>query len=166
MPGDTPSLDDGRATILRLVQGHDWMVMRVDDEGEELAWSYTIGLWQRLGHPEVIAFGLPAKTAQDILNLVGEQIRDDGVRFVDGEVSERLAVGFPMKFTLTDPRRVWDYTQGARWYYLDHLGANENAPFLQCIWPDSTGKFPGEFGWRETPGWPQPVLKRRLFGMG
>ena len=149
--------EDFQNTILRLLHGHDWMVLRVSDEADELAWSYTIGLWERFGHPELIAIGLPEDTAHDILNIAGEAI-SGGTVFRSEDLCDQLAVGVPMKMTATSPRVVWDFVQAARWYYLEHRKEDEPPPFLQCVWPDRNGKFPSEPGWGETQGWPQPIL--------
>jgi hypothetical protein len=156
------SPEDIQGTILRLLTAHDWMVMRVSGDEDSLAWSYTIGLWERFGHPELIAVGLPDETSREILNAAGAEIRDDGAVFKTGVHYPQFAKGFLFKATATEPRIVWDHVQGARWYYLEHLAKAEPPPFIQFVWPDRTGKFPGEPDWQETPGWRQPILDGRL----
>jgi hypothetical protein len=40
------------------------------------AFAYSIGLWQKFGHPEIICFGLSIETLHGLINDVGELVRN------------------------------------------------------------------------------------------
>ena len=125
-------------------------VIYVGDETPPFA--YTVGLWERSKHPELIIFGLSDRAMANILNRIGGLI-NDGARF---ERSTKLAnVGG--KFGVA--------VQPAHEKYLDRyfgfaVGFYQTVfPIAQVVWPDSDGRFPGDAKYNKAYAKLQPVLE-------
>jgi hypothetical protein len=111
--------------------------------------SYTVGL-TALGHPEVVAVGLPFEAAEGYLNLVGTSVRS-GSRWQHGSRTVRF----------TDPDSPVVFIRAEDTSRLTAVGQlYGRVDVLQMIWPDSTGKLPWEKGYRNAPQ-VQPLLGPR-----
>jgi hypothetical protein len=115
-------------------------------------WSYSVGLFQTLRHPELVVFGLPSSVTQPIINDLGERIRS-GAQFQhgarDSEVLEKHAVQF-----VGIPESAFETHLGyALWFYR-----RKPFPALQVVWPDRKGILPWEAGFDVTLHALQPVL--------
>jgi hypothetical protein len=128
--------------LIDTVQRHGWVALAIPD-GEPAPFAYTIGLWHNYGSPEVAVFGLDPLNMAQILNDIGKQIAggkpavaSDGIRPV---------------------RRAWypKYFGAALGYYRESAPA---VPFLQLLWPDGHGSFPGQAGCAEGCRDGQPWL--------
>jgi Domain of unknown function (DUF4262) len=128
-----------RGDLPPLIRNHGWAVIRVEPQGEEPGYAYTIGLMQTYEHPEVIVFGLPLETMHDILNEIGTQVGAER-RFAPGEMASGIIEGFDVAFRAVAP--------GARSAYMglgiDYYG--RDFPALHCLWPDRDGRFPWDLG--------------------
>jgi hypothetical protein len=108
------------------VEEYGWHV----NAGERAPFSYSIGIYHRLGHPEIAILGLPPDTAQQLINEVGEQVRQ-GKRFANGAVSPDFLQKYDCTFREL-PRRVYeDYFGRAIDFY-----AGREFPVLQLVYPD------------------------------
>lgn len=136
---------DPDAELTALVARFGWAVQHVGAGLGSAAFSYTVGL-TTFGHAEVIITGMPFDASQSFLNLVGADVRD-GKSFAAGE---RTA-------TLTDTGSV-AFIDAVDDRGLTAVRARYGAvPSLQLIWPDSTGRYPWEVGYRNPPE-AQPLL--------
>jgi hypothetical protein len=52
-------------------------------------WTYTVGFWRTLRHPEVTIFGLETEMATELLNIIGHQI-ENGAFFEPGKRYPKL----------------------------------------------------------------------------
>jgi hypothetical protein len=123
--------------VVRCVEQFGWCVQSIDADGSEPAFSYTIGLYKTLQHPELIVFGLPHEAAQRLLNLIGERVRE-GQRFAPDARYSGLVEAHDVRFrAVVDPISFQSYVGYALWYYA-------GSPFAlqQLIWPDAEGHFP------------------------
>lgn len=141
------------ADLLDLIEEHGWAVRNVmagPDEGDDVEFSYTIGL-TALGHPEVIILGMPAEHASTFLNMIGDEVRRGG-RLDHGTVTgEFTSHDTPVVFLRAeDTERL---TAVAEVY--------GRVDALQMVWPDSTGRLPWQNGYRNSPK-AQPLLIRTL----
>lgn len=128
-----------------------WHVQGVLGDENHLGFVYTVGLWKRYGHPEIIVFGLNPHVAHQILNHLGNRIAA-GERFTNGtddNVFERYQAAFKM---VHDPYEG-DYFNVAIAFY-----EHENFKAVQLFWPDPNGKFPWEKGFDESFRRIQPDL--------
>lgn len=86
---------------------YGWHVLNVV-AGERAPFSYSIGFYYTLDHPEIAILGLPADKAHKLINLVGEEVRD-GARFAAGAVSSTLLRGYDCTFRQVPRSAYQDY---------------------------------------------------------
>jgi len=111
--------------------------------------SYTIGVYDTYGKPELITVGLPSETAHHALNEAIDLMKED----VDLTVGRhRDVVGsVEVEFRPIHPRWLHQIMLRADGYY-----EHEDVPVLQLIYPDLENRFQGEEGFNEY--FRQPIL--------
>lgn len=130
--------DDNDRELLDDIEGVGWAVLGIPEDEEGPTFTYTLGLFHTLNHPEILIMGVEITTAQHLLNNLGELIRA-GRRFVAGSRCENVVKGFALGFVAV-PRKLYpEYVGYGGWLY----GGME-FPLLQCVWPDKSGRFPWE----------------------
>ena len=115
-----------------------------------LGWSYTIGVFDTSGEPEIITVGLQPKTAQVALNEAAKLLRT-GTNL--GRGRHRDLIGeVECEFRPVDPKWVAHVMNWAVWYY-------DGTPFpvLQAVYPDLENRFPEEQGFDKS--FEQPLLQ-------
>jgi hypothetical protein len=111
--------------------------------------SYTVGVFDTFGLPELITVGLIEKTARIALNAAVKLLRN-GVDLTQG--GHRELVGeVECRFAPVDPKWMHHVMGRADWYYT-----GEDVPTLQLIYPDLENRFQGEEGFQEY--FRQPML--------
>jgi hypothetical protein len=98
---------------------------------------YTIGNAER-GLPELLIIGAADNSIGDVLNVIGEKMRERGRPFDNGELIN-IGGKFPLKAINTTPKAKEDYTIQAG-QYLGH----EDYAVQQLLIPDKHGRFPGD----------------------
>jgi hypothetical protein len=132
------------------VEVFGWAVQAVFavEEGHP-EWAYTIGL-HHFGHPEIIVTTLPQRVAHNILNNVGEQVKQ-GQRFEVGPLYDKIIEGYGVTF-----RPVPDVSAG-EWFNVAHnYWGGYSFDALQLVWPDKEGRFPWQAGYSSLF---QPLLE-------
>lgn len=118
--------------------------------------AYTIGLYKTFGHPEIICFGLPAKSMQALLNDACGRIRE-GLTLTPGKLYKEFLEDYNVLFLEVNKASYRDYVGYAGWF-----NGNFDFPLLQLVWPDKQRLFP----WEENfnPDWKfiQPLLDRNM----
>ena len=116
--------------------------------------SYSIGLYQRFGHPEIICFGMD-------LNMMGSLINDACAWIKEGNNVDSY-VSYPnylenvnVQFLPINKEFYGDYFA----FGINYYGGN-NFPALQMVWPDKENKFPWEEGFYKPWKFQQPLLDR------
>jgi hypothetical protein len=121
------------------------------------AFVYTIGLFKKFGHPELICFGLKTEVMASILNHACELIRDGEVLETNTQ-STKFLEGYKIQFLKVDKEYYPNYVGYAGWFY----DRSFDFPLLQVVWPDKQDNFP----WSEDffPEWKfkQPLLDRSV----
>jgi hypothetical protein len=149
------TITDEREQFIRdMVEDPGWAVQLVSDgDDDEPAFAYTIGLYRNFGHPEIIIIGLRLPVMNALLNVCGDRIK----------AGETLPIHTPFSGVLDD----YDVKLGqvrAPASYDEHLGYaiwfynGREFPVVQLVWPDKTGRFPGEDGVAESVRKLQPLL--------
>lgn len=115
--------------------------------------AYTIGLWERFNHPEVLMCGFEPLLMQRLLNDIGARVRA-GERFEPGRSYGRVIRRYDVAFRGVHPDYAADHFAGALLYY-------EGAAFegVQCFLPDASGLFPWDENCDRTYATLQPVLE-------
>ena len=130
-------------------------VIHVESTTAGPSWSYTIGVFDTCGKPEIVAVGLKQETAHFLLNEAVGRLRS-GVDLSSGR--HREIVGeVECEFRPVDPKWMEHLMGWANWYYV-----NAPYPALQAVYPDLENRFPEDAGFDET--FQQPLLQpNRLF---
>ncbi len=110
-------------------------VVHIKPTKNDFGWSYTIGIFDTCGQPELIAVGLPEKTAHFLLNEAAKLLRE-GADLSVGRHPELIA-NVDCEFRLVDPKWVNHIMNWAIWYYRDAI-----PPVLQAVYPDKANRFP------------------------
>lgn len=119
--------DQDHADIIRR---HGWAVVVIPDM-EPAMWAFTIGLWHSYRQPELAIFGLEPRDMHRVLNQAGASI----------------AAGRPVPVIegIRPVHHDWRpaFFGAAGGVYRDSGPALN---FLQMLWPDTDGNFPGQHG--------------------
>ena len=144
--------DKQEQKLIADIERYGWHVIKVLEDEKGPGFAYSIGLFHRYAHPEILVIGLRLDSMHGIINGIGEQIKT-GERFVDGTEYSDILRGYDCAFRNVDRKFYKDYLGCALGFYEDG-----NFPVLQCVWPDKQSKFPWDDGFHETLALRQPVL--------
>jgi hypothetical protein len=145
-------MDPGDAQVHADIATYGWHVIEVAEDDEGPGFAFTIGLYRRFQHPELIVFGLALDTMHLMLNAAGEAVRA-GRTYAAGQNYEDVLEGYACTFRPVPSRHYEAFLGYARWYY-----EGDDFPTLQLVWPDREHRYP----WAApTDAWirdAQPVL--------
>lgn len=145
--------DEIEARVRSDVERFGWHLVMVPPEDATPGWVHTIGLNERFGHPEIIAFGVDLTRLGPLVNHLGARV-SAGERFEEGAEVEGILVDQPLAFRPVARKWVAPFLGNAAWHYR-----SEEFAVVQCLWPDPSGHFP----WDPEcdPAWrgDQPLLE-------
>jgi len=118
------------------------------------SFAYSIGLWQKFKHPEIICFGLNTKTLHALINDVADVVKN-GHAIETGKNYSDFFEDARSEFIKVDQRNLIDYFGAALNYYN-----SEDLSAIQLIWTDRNDKFPWENDFEEEFEFRQPLLDR------
>ncbi len=84
---DRSQLDDDERKLVEDVENVGWHVIAIEEDDEGPGFAYIIGLHHSFDHPEVIVFGLRTESLFQIINTIGESVRD-GAKFESDHESD------------------------------------------------------------------------------
>ena len=138
--------------LLDNIQRVGWQCTSVFGDDEGPPFSYTIGLHQSFGHPELIIFGLEHKVAHGILG-VAANAASSGDPIDLHTPTNRLLQGYSSVFVEVPRSEYEQYVLSAFWYYED-----DSFPLFQIVWPSASGNFPWHPAEATSFAKAQPVL--------
>lgn len=143
------TVDDIRDTV----NEHGVWVGVIEESDEGPAFAYTIGLYAKYKHPEIIIFGLSFESMRGILNQCADEVRE-GKQYEPLRDSNDVLRGCVARFHVvaSEKSHVEYMGYGCRFY------ESTDFPVLQCVWPDKAGTFPGEAGAAEFLAKTQPLI--------
>jgi hypothetical protein len=128
---------------IRQIEQYGCSVMSVGRKcADDLGWTYTIGVFDTCGKPDLITVGLPFKVAQACLNEAVKRQRA-GVDLTKGRHCDLIG-NVDCEFRPVDAKWVKHLMNWANWYY----GGTEY-PVLQAIYPDLENRFPEDEGFNQ-----------------
>ena len=131
-----------RAELAANIKKHRWLVFNILAGSEtELPFSYTVGLFETFGHPEVVISGLGNDVALAILNDIGNDVAT-GLQREPEVLYDDVLEGYPCVFKPVPSTAYKDYFGRALAFY-----DGTDFPVLQCVWPDALKRFPSDFGY-------------------
>lgn len=141
--------------ILADVEENGLHVVHVEEADEQPGHSYSVGLWESFGQPEVLVVGLDPAVAADLLEAIADA-NDGGETFAPGTRHAGLLQGYQVRFLPLPPAAVAEHLGVAVW-------AHDGAPFqaVQLVYPDKQGRWPWDPAAREAFRDNQPVYGAR-----
>jgi hypothetical protein len=139
--------------IRNVIDEYGWWVGLINSDDDAPAFAYTIGLYEKFDHPEIIIFGLAAESMHGILNQCGNMIRG-GKRFPVGESVSGVLDGYDVRFRPVTAKASYAEYLG---YGCHHYGA-QVFPVLQLLWPDKQHRFPEDDAAEDILAKRQPLL--------
>lgn len=118
------------------------------------SFAYSIGLWQKYQHPEIICFGLSTRTLHIIINDVARIVKE-GALIQEGKVYDNIFKNSSAVFIPVDKRNLGDYFGAAIGFYN-----SKDFSALQLVWTDRNDKFPWENDFEDIFTYKQPLLDR------
>ena len=125
-----------------------------EDKGSQLSRAFTLGLWHLRQRPEIVALGLPADLASQVLELIVDDV-EDGVVYAADEKHDGIVHGYPVWFGKVTVAQVETLLPE-----LQHAYGTSDVPVLQLVYPDKQGRWPWDADVREGFRDSQPVLER------
>lgn len=156
---DGNTYEDRYRRIDELIRDDFWLLMSIEGDADHVPWTYTIGLTEVTGHPELAMVGACDQCAGSALNELGLRIRS-GERF---EVPTRYPIYRPAR-AVAHLRRVhpdhWETDRFGEWldYYEHRSGLPAVPAAVQVVVADPQGRFPWEPGHRPTPTMREQLL--------
>lgn len=118
------------------------------------SFAYSIGLWSKYNHPEIICFGLSTQTLHSIINNVADLVKS-GQKIETKKTYKNIFKNSKAEFVQIDNRNLADYFGTAINFYNSN-----DFPAIQLIWTDRNNKFPWEKDFEEEFIYKQPLLDR------
>lgn len=110
-------------------------VVHIKPTKNDFGWSYTIGVFDTCGQPELIAVGLPEETAHFLLNEAANLLRK-GTDLTTGRHPDLIG-NVDCEFRPVDSKWINHVMNWDIWYYRDNI-----PPVLQAVYPDKANRFP------------------------
>jgi len=131
-------------------------VIHVMEDERGPPFTYSVGIQQSCGAPEVMVIGLKQPIALFVVNEYNNRVRS-GERFVPGSRDDGFLRGFAVQFEEVVPKHFDDYLGWAIWLY-----GGTNFKALQIIYPTTEGIWPWEPSASEWFRQRQPILSEKL----
>jgi len=138
------------------IEKHGLAVIMVESTDYLPSFAYSVGLWQKYNHPEIICFGLTTKLLHKIINDVAEIIKT-GTKLESHNTYLNIFKESRAEFLNVDKRNIGDYFVYAIEYYK-----TKEFPALQLVWTDLMDRFPWEKNFEKEFKYKQPLLDRNV----
>jgi hypothetical protein len=128
--------DQSEQRVLDDIAQFGWHCVHILAEHGRPEYSFTIGLFQTYGHPELIIFGLSSTVAHSILSIATHEA-ERGEPIDVNAPTDALLHGHTCCLAEVPASQYHDHVGFARWYYLGN-----GFPLYQIVWPSRSGLFP------------------------
>lgn len=149
------SSDPAEQRIIDDVEKYGWHCAHIRGDDKNPQHTYTVGLFSRYGHPEILIAGMESKTAYSIMKMIHERIKAGNPIDLSRPTAELLSEGHECTFVEVPKESYEAYVGWLQWYY-----EGPEYPVMQCVWQSKARVYPwsGEAG--QTYKDMQPVLGR------
>lgn len=154
MKGRPEPINSYERGLLARIDEFGWSVTSVaDPQNMSPPFSYSIGMYERFEQPEVLVIGQRPQLGLSIVNTYGHRLKASEY-FVCGRNYAGFLLNFDVTFIDIDAEMASKtYTLSARWFYR-----GTQFPLRQVVWPDKSGNYPWDAGWRRDFDSQQPIL--------
>jgi hypothetical protein len=153
---ETVGLDADRLASMNWITAqigeHGWAVSAIHGEGPLQPWAYSVGIWLTCQSAELVIFGIPARNAAGIINIIGGRIAD-GDQIGPDDVLTDIC---PAPLTVRPVDLSWRMT--SLFGLSDEFYGFVRPPYLQVVWADMNGRFPWQRGFQTDFLGMQPLL--------
>jgi Domain of unknown function (DUF4262) len=125
--------DEPERIVLSNVAEYGWHCVNVIEDDGHPPWSFTIGLYETYGFPELIIFGRARATAHHILETIATCLEKNERPDLTVPNLELLP-GIPCLFREVLARYYSDYVGFALWFCR-----KRGFPLHQVVWPNNEG---------------------------
>lgn len=116
--------------------------LSIAQDGKTPPFSYTVGITETYGCPELMIFGVGQNVADAVFNGLATRIKN-GERFNDGDVASQL-LNMPVAIKAVSKELAGPFALNVASRYK---GTKHVPNFQQIVYPDRSGKFPWEVGY-------------------
>ena len=128
--------DSGEEKARANIQEYGCHVLHIMEDEEGPGFSYSIGIEQSIGQPEVIVTGLKRDLSHLIINEYNDRARA-GEQFQADTSYSGFLDGFDVMFRPVLKEYYEEYFGWGRWLY-----EGDDFRVLQLIWPSTKGMWP------------------------
>jgi hypothetical protein len=148
---------EARAVINSNIEKFGCHLVTLEPDNYLPGFVYSIGMFKKFGHPEMICFGLKADVAASIINGCCKRI-EQGTIFTEGKLYSGFLQDFDIMFVKVNKEYYHDYLGYGGWFY----DMSFDFPVLQIVWPDKQSRFPWEPDFNPDWKFKQPLLDRNM----
>lgn len=152
-------LNENFKKTIETIKKFGWQTWSVSASDTSPSFSYTVGVHDLLGLPELIAVGLLDETGGSSLNRAVKLMRE-GVDLTKGTFRD-IVGEVEVEFLTVDPKWLHHVMLRTHWYY-----EGADVPVLQLVYPDLENRFQWEDGFTDyfrqpilAPGYPEQHLE-------
>ena len=146
---------EAKQAILDNIEKHGCHLALLEADNYLPAFIYSIGLFRKFGHPELICFGLKTEVMASILNHACDLIKN-GETLTTNKLYSGFLEGYDIQFLQVDKDYYPNYVGYAGWFY----DMTFDFPVLQLVWPDKQHNFPWDKDFNPDWKFKQPLLDR------
>jgi hypothetical protein len=128
--------DDLTKIVTTNVCDYGWHGVNVIEDDGCPPWTFTIGLYEAYGFPELIIIGRSRATAHHILESIAHRLEKNEPPDLTVPALPLLP-GIPCLFREVLPRYYADYVGFALWFYR-----KRQFPLYQIVWPNNENLYP------------------------
>ncbi len=143
--------------ILDHIQEYGCHLILIEPDNYLPGFVYSIGLFQKFNHPEIICFGLKNEVSASIINHALDLIKN-GENLIPQKSYPNFLEGYEIQFIPVDKEYYQNYLGYAGWFY----DMNFDFPALQLVCSDKQHKFPWEEDFNPDWKFKQPLLDRNI----
>ena len=142
--------------LVETIEEVGWHISLIESDGYTPSFAYTTGLTKSFKHPEIIMIGLDIKLMGEILNIVGDLIKEGKKYDLNVSYNDFLE-GYNCKFIEVNKGYYSDYLGYSIWY---NKGMDFNC--IQLVWPNNNGEYPSDLEKEDSFQFRQPLLDRNM----
>jgi hypothetical protein len=139
----------------------EWAIDQIEEHGcalisvgsdckDDFGWTYTLGIHNTCGHPELITVGLPLEVAKFCLNETARRMRA-GINVIK-ERQKDLIANVDCELRIVAPKWAARLMNFSNWF-----NGGVNYPVFQIVYPDLQNRFQWENGFDSR--FIQPLLQ-------
>jgi hypothetical protein len=145
-------MDEDEKNVIDNIEEHGFYVMHILEEDDLPRFSYSIGIYEKTGQPDLVITGLKRDVTYPLINDYNDRVKSGEIFTPDVNYSE-FVDDFDVTFKEVEKQYFKEHFGWGIWFY-----GNASFPVLQMVYPDKSGKWPWDENISDDFKWFQPVL--------